>query len=102
MNINPRSQEIGELDAFLYDADQNSRSKLINQKPVAVDVFFPGLFNATTLMQIQSGRTVPLNVEYIIFQVIFWCNLHSCKEFSAEAPSVRISERFSKYCTVRH
>ena len=42
-----------------------------------------------------------LNVEYIILQVShFGCNLHCCKEFSAaEAPAIRISVRFSKYCT---
>ncbi len=39
----PWSQQVGELDAFLYVAGENlknSRSKLKNQKPIAVDVLF--------------------------------------------------------------
>jgi hypothetical protein len=43
----------------LWTPFKYSRSKLKNQKPKAVDVLF--LSNGATLMQIQSGRTVPLN-----------------------------------------
>jgi hypothetical protein len=43
-----------------------SRSKIKNKKPKAVDVlFFQGLSNGTTLMQIQSGQTVPFRRPFI-------------------------------------
>jgi hypothetical protein len=52
------------LDSFLYEAAQNFKTTVIlkNQKPLAVDDFFKAYPNDTTIMQIQSGRTVPLNV----------------------------------------
>jgi hypothetical protein len=44
-----------------------SKPNLKNQKPIAVDDFFkayPFFSNGNTLMQIQSGRTVPLILGY--------------------------------------
>ncbi len=38
------------------------KTKIKNQKPLAVDFLFQVLSNGTTLMQIQSGRTVPLKL----------------------------------------
>jgi hypothetical protein len=55
------------LDLFLHEEAQNfelfkySRSKLKNQKHIAVDVLIKAYpSNDTTLRLIQSGRTVPL------------------------------------------
>jgi hypothetical protein len=55
------------LDSFLHEVAQNfelfSNIQDQNQQPVAVDVLFQGLSNGTTLMQIQSGRMVPLSLQ---------------------------------------
>ncbi len=63
------SQQVGGLDAFLYEAAQNFEvfSKIQDQKIKKSKIYsgwcpFPGLSNGTTLMQIQSGRTVPLKL----------------------------------------
>ncbi len=56
------------LDSFLHEVAQNfelfSNIQDQNQQPVAVDVLFQGLSNGTTLMQIQSGRMVPLSLQW--------------------------------------
>ncbi len=45
----------------LWSLFKNSRSKLKNQKPIAVDVHYQAYPMATSLMQIQSGQRVPLS-----------------------------------------
>ncbi len=75
----------------LWNLFKYSKLKLKNQKPVAVDDFFSGLSNDTTLMKIPSGRTIPLipsgfpwNIfvlkwdirviqVFIITPVVIWC-----------------------------
>jgi hypothetical protein len=71
-NREPNKQEIGFNFAWsgleLWSCFKYSVLKLKNQKHIAVDVLFfffffcpfKGLSNGITLMQIQSGRTVPL------------------------------------------
>ncbi len=63
-NREPNKQEVGFIFAWsgseLWTLIKYSRSKIKNLKYIAVDVPFKGLSNDTTLMQIQSGRTVPL------------------------------------------
>ncbi len=50
----------------------NYSTTKIKKKHIVVDVLFKGLSNDTTLMQIQSGRTVPLNA------VIYKCWMPGC------------------------
>ncbi len=61
--VNRTSRRIRCLFAWsgseLWSSFKYSRSKIKNEKHIAVDVFLKG-FSMTTLMQIQSGRTVPL------------------------------------------
>ncbi len=62
------SEQAGELEAFLHDAAQNLEVvSNIQHWYEKIKTFsgwcpFKGLSNGTTLMQIQSGRTVPLKV----------------------------------------
>ncbi len=57
VSIKPWSKPVGEV-GFIF-VWSGSELKLKNQKPCP----FQGLPNGTTLIQIQSGRTVPLNHE---------------------------------------
>ncbi len=64
----PWTEQAGGLEAFLYGAAQNfellSNNKIKNKKFKTYSGWCPfkGVSNDTTLMQIQSGRTVPLNI----------------------------------------
>jgi hypothetical protein len=64
----PWTEQAGGLEAFLHGAAQNLEVVLkIQDKNKKLKTYsgwcpFKGLFNDTTLMQIQSGRTVPLRV----------------------------------------
>ncbi len=68
--VNQTSRRIGFNSAWsgseLWSCFKYSVLKLKNQKHIAVNVLFKGLSNGTTLMQIQSGRTVPLMCEYYV------------------------------------
>ncbi len=73
---NPWSQQVGGLDAFMYEATQNFKVFLkfkikIKKKTFSGWCPFPGLSNSTTLMQIQSGRKVPLNIEMRYCQILY-------------------------------
>ncbi len=64
----PRTEQAGGLEAFLHEAAQNFEVILNIQnwnqnklKTYSGWCPFEGLPNGSTLMQIQSGRTVPLN-----------------------------------------
>ncbi len=56
----PWTEQAGGLEAILHEAAQNFE---VFSKTYCGWCPFPGLSNGTTLMQIQSGRTVPLKTE---------------------------------------
>jgi hypothetical protein len=84
----PWTEEAGGLEAFLHGAAQNFEllSNIQDKKNKKLKTYsgwcpFKGLSNDTTLMQIQSGRTVPLSYiiveEKIVSLSIYHCGLPS-------------------------
>jgi hypothetical protein len=61
----PWTEQAGGLEAFLHRAAQNFEVVLKNKQMKTYSGWCPfkGLFNDTTLMQIQSGWTVPLKMQ---------------------------------------
>jgi hypothetical protein len=77
-NRDPNKQEVGFIFVWsgseLWSLLKYSEQKLKNQKPIAVDVLFQAFpMVPCTLMQIQSGRTVPLNKCPVNVIVHAWC-----------------------------
>ncbi len=79
----PNKQEVGFNFALsgleLWSCFKYSVLKLKNQKHIVVNVLLKGLSNGTTLMQIQSGRTVPLKTGpvWVPSEKQCWSSLHS-------------------------
>jgi hypothetical protein len=77
----PWTEQARELDSILHEAGQyfelfkSERKKLKNYSGWCP---FKGLSNDTTLMQIQSGRTVPLRRDYPALQKLKFINFFLC------------------------